>query len=140
MLVSYLFYLHIYIRIEGNHLTLFWLVFNLARKSCYQFFPDFRRGYKLQNRPILSPLWVCIDQNNILITSQHKMFFIKYVILYFLMCFAYFIAAYFWAGKSSRISPDGFIIPYPEDYPAVWVPYYYYNEHNITKIIVEAII
>ncbi|KAL4149249.1 hypothetical protein QTP88_003230 [Uroleucon formosanum] len=43
--------------------------------------------------------------------------------------------AYFWAGKSSRISPDGFTIPYPEDYPAVEPPPL--QTHNNSNIILR---
>ncbi|XP_025413670.1 protein Skeletor, isoforms B/C-like isoform X2 [Sipha flava] len=43
--------------------------------------------------------------------------------------------AYFWAGKSSRISPDGFTIPYPEDYPAMEPPPL--QTHNNSNIILR---
>ncbi|XP_050532309.1 protein Skeletor, isoforms B/C-like [Daktulosphaira vitifoliae] len=43
--------------------------------------------------------------------------------------------AYFWAGKTSRPSPDGFIIPYPEDYPAVEPPPL--QTHNNSNIILR---
>ncbi|XP_050436047.1 protein Skeletor, isoforms B/C [Adelges cooleyi] len=43
--------------------------------------------------------------------------------------------AYFWAGKTSRPSPDGFIIPYPEDYPAVEPPPL--QTHNNTNVLLR---